>query len=380
MSDAGLIVIGSGPAGIGAAEAFRARRPDAPLRIFTADTQQPYQRPPLSKEFLRGHTEDVAMDITTPLATDLSTPVQHIDLSNRIVTAGDAEYRYESLVLASGASPVALPVPGGDQALQLRSLDDARRLREAANSAKTAVVVGAGFIGCEAAASFAAQGLSVTLVAPDEAPQQKRLGDEAGKQLLRLVEATGVRFIGGTKVTSLRDGSVQLDDGTVLDADLVLAATGVSPNAGLAEAAGITLRDGRIPVGADMSTGFDGVYAAGDVAFAVNAGAGRALAVEHWQDAADQGEIAGARAAGDDDATWSGVPGFWTTIGDTDVKYHAWGDGYQRSRLIERTGGFTVWYESDGAVVGVLTCNADDDYEQGEELITAGKPAPVPMS
>jgi NADPH-dependent 2,4-dienoyl-CoA reductase/sulfur reductase-like enzyme len=128
-----------------------------------------------------------------------------------------------------------------------------------------------------------------------------------------------------------------------------------------------------------MSTDIDGVYAAGDVAFALNAGVGRPLAIEHWQDAADQGEVAGARAAGDE-ATWSGVPGFWTTIGDTDVKYHAWGDGYQRSRLILRDNGFTVWYESGAAAVGVLTCNADDDYAQGEVLIAAGKPPPVPMS
>ena len=106
--------------------------------------------------------------------------------------------------------------------------------------------------------------------------------------------------------------------------------------------------------------------------------AGRRIAVEHWQDAADQGAVAGASAAGVD-AEWNGVPGFWTTIGDSDVKYHAWGDGYQDSRMLHRDDGFTVWYESGGATVGVLTLNADDDYGLGERLIKEGAPAPVPM-
>jgi 3-phenylpropionate/trans-cinnamate dioxygenase ferredoxin reductase component len=105
---------------------------------------------------------------------------------------------------------------------------------------------------------------------------------------------------------------------------------------------------------------------------------GRAIAVEHWQDSVDQGAVASAHAAGAK-AAWGAVPGFWTTIGDTTVKYHARGDGYQRSRLLERDEGFTVWYENDGAAVGVLTCNADDDYELGGRLIKAGAPVPVPV-
>ncbi|MFB1295664.1 NAD(P)/FAD-dependent oxidoreductase [Mycobacterium sp. pW049] len=379
MSNAGLLIIGSGPAGVAAAEAYRERRADHPVRIVTADTRPPYQRPPLSKDFLRGETDDAPMDITRPFETTLQTPVETIDVGRRLVTAGGMRYEYDALVLACGASPQPLPVPGGEKALLLRSFDDAKRLRDAATSAKTAVVIGAGFIGCEAAASLAIRGISVTLVAPEEMPQRKRLGEDAGVRLRRLVEATGARFAGDARVTSVGDGAVHLEDGTAIQADLVLAATGVKPNAALAEAAGITLQNGRIPVGPDMRTAVDGVWAAGDVAFAVNADAGRALAVEHWGDAMDQGEVAGSAAAGED-AKWSGVPGFWTTIGDTDVKYHAWGDGYGRSRLIERDGGFTVWYESDGATVGVLTCNADDDYETGEELITAGKPPPVDMS
>ncbi|WP_111511021.1 NAD(P)/FAD-dependent oxidoreductase [Mycobacterium kyogaense] len=381
MSDHGLLVIGSGPAGLSAAEAYRSERPDAPVRIVSADGRRPYDRPPLSKDFLRGETEDVTLHPAEWFAErnidlTLGTAVEHIDTGARTVTVDGASYSYDVLVLATGASPVPLSVPGGEHVLQLRSLDDGRRLRDAASSARSAVVIGAGFIGCEAAASLASRGLSVTLVAPDEVPQQKRLGDEAGRRLTALVEATGVRYLGGVKVTAVDDGTVHLDNGTTLDADLVLAATGVTPNSSLAESLGISLEHSRIPVQADMSTSVDGVYAAGDVAFAVNTAAGRALAVEHWFDAESQGKIAGTSAAGKD-ASWSDVPGFWTTIGEADVKYAAWGDGYDESTFVDHEDGFTVWYTSDGATVGVLTYNADDDYESGEELITKRKPPPA---
>jgi len=128
-----------------------------------------------------------------------------------------------------------------------------------------------------------------------------------------------------------------------------------------------------------MKTSAPNVFAAGDVALAHNTTAGRPIAVEHWQDAADQGAIAGASAAGAD-AQWDGVPGFWTTIGDSDLKYHAWGDGHDSSRLLHRDDGFTVWYVRDGATVGVLTLNADDDYDLGERLIKEESPPPVPMA
>jgi len=125
-----------------------------------------------------------------------------------------------------------------------------------------------------------------------------------------------------------------------------------------------------------MTTSAPNIFAAGDVALASNTTARRRIATEHWQDAADQGAIAGASAAGVT-AEWDSVPGFWTTIGDSDVKYHAWGDGYQTSRLLLHDDGFTVWYESDGATVGVLTLNADDNYDLGERLIKEGRPAPM---
>lgn len=384
MSEHGLIIVGSGAAGVSAAEAFRQRNSDAPVRILTADPAPPYERPPLSKDFLRGETEDVALhpaqwyaersiELTGGVHVDRIEPAAHT------VIADGTRLHYAALVLACGATPAAPPVSGGGGALQLRSFGDAQRLRQAATDADAAVVIGAGFIGCEAATSLAHRGVAVTLVAPQAVPQQKRLGAQAGERLRRLVTDAGVRYVGEVAVEEIGDHAVRLDNGVTINCDLILAATGARPRIDLGETAGLDIRDSRVLVDADMRTSVHDIYAAGDMALAFNTAARRVVAVEHWQDAIDQGAIAGSNAAGAD-AKWDGVPGFWTTIGDATVKYHAWGDGYQRSRLIERDDGFTVWYEADGAAVGVLTCNADDDYELGEKLIGAGSPVPVPMS
>lgn len=383
MTESGLIVIGSGPAGLGAAEAFRTHNKTLPVRIISADPALPYERPPLSKDFLRGETDDVALHPRSWFAEHdielvLGVEVERIDAEAGFVIVDGHRQSFTALVLATGATPSPLEVPGGERARQLRSLADAERLRAAGSQAQTAVVIGAGFIGCEAAASMARRGLKVTLVAPQEVPQEKRLGRDAGRELLRLVEEAGVHYIGGVSVKAVSDGAVELDNGVSIGCDMVLAATGVVPNSGAAEAAGLEIRDSRVVVGADMAASAPNIFAAGDVALAYNTSAGRRIATEHWQDAADQGAIAGASAAGVDSG-WDGVPGFWTTIGDCDVKYHAWGDGHDSSRLLLRDDGFTVWFARDGATVGVLTLNADDDYDLGERLVKEGAPAPVAM-
>ncbi|BDX34432.1 pyridine nucleotide-disulfide oxidoreductase [Mycobacterium antarcticum] len=384
MSNPGLIVVGSGPAGISAAESYRKHGGSGPVLVLSADGDLPYERPPLSKDFLQGDTDDVALhpaEWFTDRDIDLrhGCPVDAIDTDGHSVTVDGERIPYGALVVALGAGPSPLPVPGGDRALLLRALTDARQLRSAAANATSAVVIGAGFIGCEAAASLAMRGLPVTLVAPDRVPQEKRLGAEAGERLLNLVTSTGVRYVGGASVEAMEGDGVRLDDGVTIACDLVLAATGVSPRSSVAAAAGLQMQDSRIVVGADMRTSATDVYAAGDVTFAFNTVAGRHLAVEHWQDAIDHGTVAGAQAAGAA-ATWDAVPGFWSTIGDATIKYHAWGDGYDGRRLVDHDDGFTVWYEAGGAAVGVLTYNADDDYDLGETLIAAGRPAPVSTS
>lgn len=382
MKPTELIIVGSGPAGVSAAEAFRQHNADDLVRILTDDPDLPYERPPLSKEFLRGDAEAADAQLHPAQWFDDNaielvrvSDIDAIDSSQQRVTAGGNRYRYRSLVLACGAKPSPFPVPGGEKALQLRSLADAKSLRTAAAKASSAVVIGAGFIGCEAAASLAMRGVAVTLVAPDPVPQAKRLGEDAGKRIVDLLRDVGVRYVGSVSVTGLTEGAVHLDDGVTIDCDLILAATGVKPQSELAASAGVKTGDGRIVVDSHMRTSVENIYAAGDVALAHNSTAGRAVAVEHWQDAVDQGQVAGAGAAGQA-AEWDAVPGFWTTIGEATLKYHAWGDGFDRARLVEHDDGFTVWYQSDGAAVGVLTYDADDDYDRGEELIRRRQPIP----
>jgi 3-phenylpropionate/trans-cinnamate dioxygenase ferredoxin reductase component len=383
VDSTGLIVIGSGPAGVSAAEGFRQINSDDPVRILTDDPALPYQRPPLSKEFLRGEA-DIADTELHPgrwydeQAIELihTGGVQAIDVAGQYVVANEQHYPYRSLVLACGAKASPFPVSGGEKALQLRSLGDAKSLRSAAAEADSAVVIGAGFIGCEAAASLAMRGVSTTLVAPDPVPQGKRLGENAGQRIVGLLRKVGVRYTGSVSVSSLGDGAVRLDNGVTIDCDLVIAATGVTPQSALAGAGGIDTSEGRIVVDAQMRTSVENIFAAGDVALAYNSLAGRPVAVEHWQDAVDQGEIAGAGAAGHA-REWDAVPGFWTTIGESTLKYHAWGDGFDRARLVEHNDGFTVWYEADGATVGVLTHNVDDDYDRGEDLIRRKSPIPL---
>ncbi|KUI26136.1 pyridine nucleotide-disulfide oxidoreductase [Mycobacterium sp. IS-1496] len=381
-TSSGLIAVGSGPAGLSAAAAFRERHPHLRVQILTADPAMPYAKPPLSKDFLCGRDQNV--DLHTPdwfdkrrLELVRGITVDHIDLDAReVITRGGRRYPYWSLVLAPGATPVPLDVPGAANALRLRSLADAVAIRMTALQARTAVVIGGGLIGCEAAACLAANGIATTMVAGEPVPLQRRFGLDAGERIAKLLSDCGVRFTGPVRVVEVRDDGVTLDDGGALDGDLVVAATGVRPDARLAEAAGIRTRAGRIVVNEHMHTSAPNVFAAGDVALAFNVAAGRSIPTEHWRDAADQGEIAGAAAAGYPTA-WAKVPGFHCAIGEARLKYRGWGVPYEHSRLVDHRDGFTVWYEAGGEVVGVLSLNADDDYRLAADLVGTHSPLQV---
>ena len=226
-----------------------------------------------------------------------------------------------------------------------------------------AVVVGAGFIACEAAASLARRGLQTTLVAPEDVPQAPRLGERAGRLLAAwLAEEEGVDVRMGATVASVSPSEVVLSDGGRVRTDVVLLATGVAPASELAEAAGLALEDGAIVVDASMRTADPAVLAVGDVAAAVNAAAGRRLHVEHWGDALAHGEIAGRVLAGED-ATWNTAPGFWSTVGDRVLKHAAWGDGFDAAEVeAEEAGRLVVRYRRGGKTVGLLAVGDDDAY------------------
>ena len=369
----GFLAIGSGPAGVSAAETFRSKHPEIPVRILTGDPALPYAKPPLSKGFLCGNEDKRDLHSAGWFAhnnVDLvrGITVDRIDTAGQeVVTAGGQRYPYWHLVVASGTTPVKLDVPGAEAALTLHSFSDAVALKMAAHYAESAVVIGGGLIGCEAAACLAARGVETALVAAEAVPLQRRFGLEAGERVVKILSDHGVGFVGETTVAEIGDSRVVFDNGTTVQADLVVSATGVRPDIRLAEAAGLDTRDGRIVVDEHMHASARNVYAAGDVALAHNVTAGRRIRAEHWRDAAQEGLVAGLTAAGFS-AAWDQVPGFSCTIGDSVLKYRGWG-GYETCRLVEHHNGFTVWYETEGEVVGVLTLNADEDHKRVEELL-----------
>lgn len=384
-SAAALVIVGGGPTGHAAAKAYRAAGGSGRVVLISEDTAPPYNRPPLSKDFLRGESSEDELPLEPPsfyrdlhvelLLADAVTAVDQV--GHTVSTRSGERISYHTCILATGCEPSRLDVPGAGRALQLRWLDQARELRERAQTARSAVVVGSGFIGCEAALSLARRGLRVTMVSPEAGPQERRLGTAASTLISGWLEGAGVEILRTSKVVDIADGTVRLSDGAVLSTDLVLAAVGVQPRIELAEKLGARLRDGRIVVDEHMRTSVPDVLAAGDVVMAYNAGAHRHLAVEHWGEAERMGEIAGTTAAGGDDE-WSNPPGFWSEIGDHTLKYAAWGDGFDEAVPVHHdNGGLTVWYLQDGATVGVLTSGADDDYDRGQELVAAGAPAPT---
>jgi 3-phenylpropionate/trans-cinnamate dioxygenase ferredoxin reductase subunit len=361
-----LVIVGGGPAAHATARAYREIQGDGAVTILTPELTVPYQRPALSKEFLRGELDDDELPIESAgwyakhkIDVRLGTEADTLDPSARMITLSSGEtLSYDACVLATGAEPAPLPVPGATEewVLLLRSVATARVLRLRAETAASAIVIGSGFIGCEAAASLAMRGLKVTLVTDEATPQHQRLGGDAGTRIQGWLEELGVELVLGAAVEEIGEHTVHVPDGDPLKAELILMASGVKPCGGLAETAGLETKDGRIVVDASMRTSAEGVYAAGDVAFAHNAAANRHLAVEHWGEALNMGEVAGRTLAGEE-AQWDVAPGFWSTIGAHTLKYVA-------------------WYGNKGTTVGVLTHERDEDYEAGRERVESGAPLP----
>jgi 3-phenylpropionate/trans-cinnamate dioxygenase ferredoxin reductase component len=381
-----LLVIGGGPAGLSAARAYREAGGQGAVAIVADEKRMPYNRPPLSKELLRGEMgeDELPLEDESWLgehevllvggrAVGLDAPARRVGLS------GGRELSYASCVLTTGAEPKRLPVPGADDpgVRVVRSLDDFRELEHRLHPPAETVVIGSGFIGCEIAASLRRRCNDVTLFSDEPAPNCRRLGTEVGEVLARWLAEERVTLHLGAGVDSIEraDGRLEVIAGSKrATARVVVMAAGVAPRGELLKGTGAELSDGAVCVDSGMRSTLDGVLAAGDVCLAENRAAGRRLRVEHWGDALGQGRIAGQTAAGLQ-ASWDEVPGFWSTIGNRTLKYAAWGDGYDEvSFRPGPDGAFTAWYGREGRVVGVLAHDDDDSYERGRGLIADGAP------
>ena len=389
-----IVVVGAGPSGLATVRAYREAGGREAVTLLAAEPHPPYQRPPLTKEYLRtGEGRDeLALEAPSWFAEHAVELRHETALSldpdgGEVTLAGGERLPFSACVLATGSEPQRPPVPGAglDGVHVLRTLDDVDALRtRVAAGARRVVVVGSGFIGCEAAHSLRGLGCEVALISAETAPQEARLGPEVGRRIAGWLRGAGIVLHLGSTVAELREqpGGLQVicgDDTSALDADVVVLGSGVAPRLGLARDAGLALDEDAPGVLTDASlrSSHPRVFAVGDIAVAEHPLAGRPLRVEHWGDALAHGEAAGRTLAGAP-SRWESVPGFWSTIGERTLKLSAWGDGWERDHLVEHQGGgFTVYYEAGGACVGVLTHEADDDYDLAQELVGSGATVPV---
>ncbi|MFL5525527.1 MAG: FAD-dependent oxidoreductase [Gemmatimonadaceae bacterium] len=313
-----VVIIGAGAAGNACAEMLRREAYRGPITMIDPDPDAPYDRPNLSKDYLAGN----APADWLPLHPRDFYETQHIEILNgveataidvksRVVRLSDGTSRtYGCLLIATGASPLRLDAPGGDRILYLRSMQDCRAIIDRATNARKAVVIGGSFIGMEVAASLATRGLDVTVVALENLPLERVLGPELGALVKHVHEQQGVQFRMARRVSSLDGKSVLLDDGTRLEADMVVAGIGVRPNIKLAEAAGLTL-DRGLAVNEFLQTSASGVFAAGDVARWPDAYSDVRIRVEHWVVAERQGQVVARNMLGRHDR-FDDIPFFWS--------------------------------------------------------------------
>ena len=383
--DVALLIVGGGAAGFAAARAYREAGGTGQVALVADERRAPYRRPPLTKEYLRGEAGPAALPLEVARwyvrhKIDLVfSRVVHLDSGRRCASLEDGrELTFDQVVLATGSAPGRPPLPGADLpgVLVIRTASDVHRLLRCLGEHRPVAVVGAGFIGCELAASLRRRGHPVTVVAQESVPQESRLGRAVGERIAQWLDDEGVNFQGGIPAKRIR---ALADDATVVDidghgavADLTVLAAGAIPRLELAHDLGIDVSGGGIPTDASMRTSLPHVYAAGDVALAHHPIPGRPIKTEHWGDALAQGEVAGRSAAGEE-AQWREVPGFWSTIGDHTLKQAAWGDGFDTVDVEDRPdGGFAATYRTEGQLVGVVTHNADGDYDLARETLAQG--------
>jgi NADPH-dependent 2,4-dienoyl-CoA reductase/sulfur reductase-like enzyme/nitrite reductase/ring-hydroxylating ferredoxin subunit len=374
-----MVIVGGGAAGFAAAEMLRREGFAGDITLLSSDDTAPYDRPNCSKDYLAGNAPEDWMPLRPrdfyaqqKIALELGAEVTAIDPAGRKVTTADGRsIAFDKLLLATGAEPVRLDIAGADagHVHVLRSLADARAIIAATKSARSAVVIGASFIGLEVAASLRARDLEVHVVAPERRPMERVLGREFGDFIRRLHEEHGVVFHLEQTATAIGAGTVTLKDGGTLAADLVVVGVGVRPRTQLAERAGLTI-DRGVVVNEYLETSVPGIYAAGDIARWPDAHTGERLRIEHWVVAERQGQVAalnmlGRRTRFDD------VPFFWSQHYDVPINYTGHAEKWDK---LEIDGDIAardclVHYRRDGKVLAVASIYRDVDNLKEERAM-----------
>ncbi|HEY8063249.1 MAG TPA: FAD-dependent oxidoreductase [Methylosinus sp.] len=324
-----VVVIGGGAAGLAAAHELREAGYSGSLILVSADAAAPYDRPNLSKDYLAGAAPEDWLPLrprdyyeNRRIELMLATRVRAIDPGARLVCLEHGEpLRYDALLLATGAEPVRLQIPGAERTHvhYLRSLADSRAIIAAAAQASRVAVIGASFIGLEAAAALRERGLEVHVVAPDATPMQKTLGEDIGRLVRAVHEAHGAVFHLGETVASIGADHVALASGTTIDADLVVVGVGVRPLSTLAEEAGLAM-DRGVLVDEYLETSAPGVFAAGDIARWPDRRSGERIRIEHFVTAERQGQTAARNILGAKQR-FEAAPFFWSRHYDMTISY-----------------------------------------------------------
>lgn len=382
-SPASVVIVGAGAAGGAAAEMLRREGYDGPVRLIGADEFLPYDRPNLSKDYLAGTASEEWIPLRSAdfyreqkIDTFTNTSVTAIDPQEKKVTLTDGRsLGYGALLLATGAEPVRLAIPGGDlpHVYYLRTLTDSRRIIDKAKSSKRAVVIGASFIGLEVAWSLRERKLEVAVVGKGSLPLEKVLGGELGTVIRETHEANGVKFHLGRKPVAIQDRHVELDDGTKLDCDLVVVGIGVRPNTAIAKQAGIATDNGVL-VDEFLKTNVPGIFAAGDIARWPDPRAGR-IRVEHWVVAQRQGQTAARNILGADEA-FNLPPFFWSNHFDLHIHYVGHGGGDDRSTVSGnvKAKDASVIFRAGENVTAVASIGRDVENLKAEVALERGNP------
>ncbi len=392
MSDNRIfVIVGAGLAGASAAEALREEGFSGRIQLVGAETERPYIRPPLSKDYLSGSAEEDSPYLHPEAwyaehAVELKPghPAIDLDREGRTVALDTGEILpYDKLLIATGASPRRLSVPGADLAgvFSLREFEDARRLRaELSAGGRQLVIIGAGWIGLEVAATARGLHNKVTVVGREEIPLARIVGDEIGQSFAELHRAHGVDLRLSTRLRELigdagRVTAVVTEAGETLPADIVVVGIGAVPDTGIAEKAGLAVDNG-IVVDASLRTADPDIYAAGDVANAFHPVLGRHLRVEHWANALNQGPLA-ARSMLGQQVVYDRVPYFYTDQYDLGMEYSGYPGAGEQGRLVLRGtlagGEYIAFWLVDGKVMAGMNVNVWDVNPVIEELIRSGR-------
>jgi 3-phenylpropionate/trans-cinnamate dioxygenase ferredoxin reductase subunit len=377
------VIVGGGGGGDAAAFALRKRGFDGEVVVLSADRDRPYDRPYLSKEFLRGEVElakvflhEEADYTREKVDLRLQQKVAGGSLADRRVLLEDGgEIEFDVLVIATGGTPRRLPdAPSAYNVLTLRSLRDSQTLRDALQRSSRLLLVGAGFIGAEVAASARMLGKDVLMVESAAVPLARALGAEVGEVYAGIHRAKGVDLRTGATVKEWhtyggRVVGVTVADGTKEDIDLALVAIGIDPNVQLPRTFGLPLEGSGVRVDEGLRAA-DGVYCAGDIALHAHPVLGRAIRVEHWEVAKNQGRGVAASIAGGH-VPYTRLPYFWSDQYDVSLEYrgHAAGDDQAIWRGDRAGVRFSVFYLREGRVNAVLSMNDKETNEVGGKLI-----------